>query len=182
MQTTNHKYTPADITPAIKTAAAAVLMARAIAEVERERMDKLDRELLAEIPCHVSQKIIDLHDKHGDTEAVAKWEACGRRITNLKDAFLMDDDDAKVYYAERQRRINAMGYQLPDGHCPALVAENTQRDAEHCLVECAQEVFGVTFDQLLSSGLDTLHKYIDLLVKLVVNLPDFKNPLTQKAP
>lgn len=173
--------TPADITPAMKTAVNAVLMAEAIYLTERERMDKLDRELLAEQTYHVDQKMIDLETKHGATEALAKWEACGRRITDPDDSFLMDAADAMKYYAERQRRINAMGYKLPDGHCPALVAKCTLLDAERILVECAEEVFEVTFDQLPSAGLDKLKQYIELMVTLVVNLPDFKNPLTGKS-
>jgi hypothetical protein len=154
------------ITPAIKSAVNAVLMARVFAQVEREKMDAVDREIL---------KCEYLTDK--------KWEPHMpvHRITDPKELHFMDEDDWKDYYAERQKRIDAMGYKLPVGHCPALVAESMQTKAEHVLVECAEELFpGVTVNKILCSpkGLDRLKEYLDLLIKLVVSLPDYRNPLT----
>ena len=112
----NRVVTAADVTPAIKSAVNAVLMARCIAEVEREKMDKMDEEILQ------AEYFISEH-----------WEPeiPRHRITKPKEAYLMNDEDAKDYYAERQKRINAMGYKLPDGHCPALCAELVQSTAEH---------------------------------------------------
>jgi hypothetical protein len=160
------KLAASDITPAIKSAVNAVLMARTLAAVEREKMDKVDRAILE---CEY------LTDK--------KWEphVPVHHITDPKELHLMREEDWSDYYAERQKRIDGMGYKLPSGHCPACVAENLQIKAEHILVECAEKLFpGVTVDRILCgpNGLERLKEYLDLLIKLVVNLPDYRNPLT----
>jgi len=148
----------------------AVLMAKAYALCERERMDKLDTELLQKFPIYSA-------GKHGRPV---------ERITNGKDMFLADLDSADVvfHYAERQHRINEMGYKLPDGHCPACVAEELQRAAERLLIDSAVEYFpDVTFDKIMQAPncIENLRKYIKLLCGLVVNAPGYKNPLTQKV-
>jgi len=165
------KLSAADITPAIKSAVNAVLMARVLATCEREKMDKLDREILAPCPSYTSDE---------------KWNTGPHaipvhHITDPKELHLLKESDWEDYYAERQKRIDAMGYKLPRGHCPACVAETIQREAEHLLIECAEELCpGVTLDKILCAphGLERLKEYLDIWIKLVVNLPDYKNPLT----
>jgi hypothetical protein len=52
------------------------------------------------------------------------------------------------------------------------------------LIECGAEMLGAKTPQdfntalLCAGGLEKRQEFIDLLCKLVVNLPDFRNPLT----
>jgi len=70
-----------------------------------------------------------------------------------------------------------MGYNLPKDHCPALTAESLQRDAEHLIVEVAADYFdGITVHKLICCGLEKYHKFIDLIVGMCVNHPDFEAP------
>ena len=158
--------TQADISPAIKSAVNAVLMAHCVVEVEREKMDKIDREIL-QVAYFTSEQWAPRMPRH--------------RITEPKENYLMNDEDAKDYFAERQKRINAMGYKLPDGHCPALVAESVLSDARRILIEVSVPVWGINPHQLLCAGMDKYHKYIDLICGLVVNLPGFKSPVKELA-
>lgn len=171
METKTTRPSVKDITPAIKSAVAAVLLAKKFAAVEREKINKVERDVLSGIEIWTSAKWGDRIPSH--------------RITNPADLYMADADSEPVkwYYEEMQKEIDAMGYKLPVGHCPALCAESLLRDAEHLLIKAAAPVFNVTLDQILCSkgNLENLRKYIDLLCGLVVSLPDFKNPLTGKA-
>lgn len=151
-----------DITPAIKSSVNAVLMAKVFAQVEREKIDAMNRDILTT-------------DVYLSTSSPQNQEKV--RITESQDSWLLCDADAKTYYAVRDFRIKQMGYDLKPGHCPALIAENVLTDTEHLLVEVAKPVFGVDLHDLLCAGMDKYHKYIDLLCKLVVSMPGFKNPL-----
>ena len=114
-------------------------------------------------------------------------------ITEPKHAFLMDEVDAADYHAECQARIQklyspkslaAMGWK--PGYCPALIAEHLQVQTEWLLIEAGGRMMGVDKPEemnnsLLCLGLEKRREFIDLLVGLVVNLPDFRNPLTGEA-
>jgi hypothetical protein len=65
--------------------------------------------------------------------------------------------------------------------CPALTAESLQNDAEHLIIDAVAEMIGDSDDlahNLICAGLDKYYQFIDLAVKMVVNMPGFKNPLT----
>jgi hypothetical protein len=167
---TDKKITPEDITPAIKSAVNAVLMAKAMALVQRERVDQIERRILAQATYR------------GMPEWIERG-LCPARILDPKETYMIREEDQEDYRAEWQIAIDALGYKLPRDHCPALIAEDLQRQAEAVLIEAAEPVFGVTKDQLFQSakGLENYRRYIDLLCGLVVKLPGYKNPLTGKA-
>jgi len=156
-------------------------MAMANAQVWRERIDTMERDILKREDGSPMFRTAEEHLKHGHKE---EW------ITDPKWAWLMSKDDFDEYYAECQFRIKNNGWQIAgecEGHCPALVAEHLQTQAEWALILAAEEFFpGVTNDKLLCGTQDTLglecrQKYLDLLVKLVVNAPGYRNPLTKQA-
>jgi hypothetical protein len=160
-----------DITPDIKSGVNAVLMTTALARAERERIDAIERDILSGAVYMADPDLLHRHENPKEY-----------RITEPKEVYLMKASDQKDYFEEWQVRIDKLGRKLPKGHCPALIAEDLQRKAEHVLIEAAEPVFGVTRDMLWCSanGLENHRKYIDMLCGMVVNLPDFKNPLTGK--
>lgn len=151
-----------DITPAIKHSVNTVLLAKAYAQTEREKMNAIDQSILMDAIYWSDPK---------------RTEGKKIRIIDPKDTWRLADEEAKDFFAERDIRILKAGYKLKPGYCPALIAENLLIKTEQLLVESAEPIFGVSLQQLLCAGMAKYHKYIDLLCSLVVKLPDFKNPL-----
>lgn len=136
----------------------AYLLALAVAQVERKRMDRLDTELLGEFK---------LHNQY-----------TGQLITKPNEAWMVDMKEAEPYHAERNRSIRAMGYRsVPDGYCPALVAENRVIKCETAML---QEIGRVAQSLVAFAGghvYGALRKNaIDLIVKLVVYAPGYEPP------
>ena len=169
------KLTEESITPGVKSSVNAYLMARARAEVMTEKVDAVYEDILTETPLYADLEM------RGHDEPF--------QILKPKDMYLSTDEDfcAEVY-AEANKRLREMGLKpddMPDGHCPALVAQNLQRDCEWLIIDNAAEMLGYDgkelHHKLLCAGLEKYHQFIDLVCKLVVNLPDFENPLKRRA-
>ena len=163
--------TKPQITQAVKSSVNAYLMARAYAETMREKVDPFYTEALA------------IHPIYTDLTTRANTEV--ERIYNREQMFLSEDDETcKEIYADVNFHLRKAGLKpdnMPDSHCPALVAEHLQIKTEHILIDAAAEMLGENGEfrhTLLCNGLGAYKKFIDLVVKLVVNMPDFKNPLT----
>lgn len=171
--------TKANITTALKTTVNAVLIAKASAKLMRSEVDKIQRAVLQECPLNLA----------------AEWKASGRanyplKITEPKHAYLGDDAEFKDFAAECGKRERAAGLKpdsMPDDHCPALVAEDIERQAIALLIDEAAVSLGFDMSgpdlrhKLLCLGLDQYNRFVDLVIGLVVNLPDFRNPLQKSA-
>lgn len=159
--------TEKDVTPAVKQSVSAYLLARVYAETMRDKIDEIQRQILSEIP------LINPKD--------------GQRITEPKYSWTCTDDELMLeYYAEcniREREAGLKPSDMEDDFCPALVAENILSDTRKLIFDAAAEMLDMDIDgkelhhRLLCRGLDEMKKFIDLVVGLVVNLPDFKKPL-----
>lgn len=150
------------ITHAVKTMVSAYLMTKAHAEVVRKKIDKINREILEECPIYA--------DKHGDEDR--------RQILESKHLYLCSDKALlEDFYEESHKRYTEAGFDVKPGYSPALIAENMLVNIEHQLIEAASKMFpGITVNKLLCAGLETYHKYIDLLCKAVINSPGFTKP------
>lgn len=138
-----------------------LLLAMTLARAERERVDKIERRVLAEGQYY-------------------GWRHEGEqyRVMEPKDFYHMDNQSAEAYQARLQSIHQAQDPTLPEGHCPALVAERWQTEAEWALIEAAEPLFDITNNQLLcaAGGLERRQKYLDLLIGMVVNSPGFQPP------
>jgi len=171
------KLTPQDMPQSVKSAVNAYLMARTYAECEKEKVDSIALELLTTAKYYTDPKFI--------TRARMK----SKHITKPKDAWMMTDSEHIDYLIDLKHALRKAGYEIEDikdepDHCykcPALSAEYLQTQAQWLIIDTAGEMLGETGDfqhKLLCAGLDKYHEFIDLVVKMVVNMPDFKNPLT----
>lgn len=173
------KLSEKDVTPAVKSAVNAYLMARAYAETMRAQVEPYYKKAL---------EIIQVYEDHtfGD-----RHKPTMKRIYDHNEMYLSQDEETcKEVYADVNFHLRKDGIKpdsMPDDHCPALVAEHLQLKTEWLLIESAAEMLGVDNpkefnDQILCArnGLEKRKKFIDLVVRLMVNLPDFKNPLTGK--
>ncbi len=168
------------ITQAVKSSVNAYLMARVYAEVQRERVDGIERGLLESAGYYTS----DQHQRY-EKEVV--------RITDPDKTWLLSEEDSQDYLLDVRFALEKAGYKIkstpgePEHSycCPALTAETLQTKTEHILIDSAAEMIGQNGEfrnKLLRHGLDKYNEFINLVVKMVVNAPGFKNPLTlQKA-
>ncbi len=160
-----------DISPHVSN----VLLAMVMAKAERERVDVIQRRILAE-----DEYTGRMHERseQGDVQY---------RITEPKDTYHMDDQSSEQYFARCDAEYKRAGYDLEPGFCPALIADSLKRDAEHALIDAAETHFpGLAVNKLLcgtadKNGLEALQSYLDLLIGMVVNSPGFRNPLTGKV-
>lgn len=144
----------------------AYLLAKCHAEIEREKMDAIDAEIL---------DYLDV--RYGDNHR----ERAGGRITDPKHSWLMADEYAGDYYAERDRRIREAGYSVEPGYCPALIAENLVRQTVRLLIDSAAEfVPGLTWDNCAGHH-KAADRAVELLVGLVVNAPGYTPPKIKGA-
>jgi len=132
------------------------LIAKAHAELTREKIDGIKREVL---------DFIDARDEEGN------------RITDPKSDYRLPEGAWRGYLDELHKRYVAAGYKVEQDYCPALIAEDVLRKAEHLLIDHAGPTFGFTVDNLICSGLKNYRKFIDLTVGLVVSRSDYRSPL-----
>ena len=155
-----------DITPGMKSSVKAYLLSRAYAETIRDAVDKIERKILEECPL-----TNDLEIKHGKP---------AREITEPKYVYLCDNDDLlQDYYDTVDFELRKAGLKPDDmkkDYCPALVAEHLQVKAEHLVIETTAEMLGEKdlIHKLLCHGMDTYRQFIDLVTKMIVNMPGFE--------
>lgn len=156
------------VNPTVVSYVKTYLMLRAYTEAMTERVEKIEAEILAECPIVIGNR----------------WNSprAGEPITKGNDLYLAgDDQDAEIqdFYAETNKRLRAQGIKpadMDDDHCPALVAHHAQIAAESALINASGEPLGVSTDNLWS--MEKRAQWIELVVGLIVNHTDFKNPLT----
>lgn len=135
-----------------------LIAARAVFEVEREKADALQRELLLA----------------GNYMPDASWPSSqdGERITEPKRSFLMGDADAKEYFAKLDAAWLAAGYTgLAPGECPALIAQCKLNEAERALIDAAEPITGIPADRIF---LEKRQRYVELLIGLTFSSPPKK--------
>lgn len=126
--------------------AKAVCLAKAFAQVERERVDAYIR------PIFDSYKF-----EYGPE--ITRRELTGR-IPSPKELYLVDDGpELAAYYADCDDAHRAHGFTGPKGHCPALVAEHLLCIAEGHLIDAAMPLFGI--EHVYG---DDRKRYLDLLI------------------
>ncbi len=167
-----------EITQAVKSSVNAYLMARTLAECEREKIDNIARKILESATYYTDVKFL-----------IRGRES--QRIIEPDEAWMLKTEEFHDYLIDLKKTMQDAGYKIKHTpgepeysyNCPALTAESLQRDTEHLLVEAMAEMMGEKDDlvhNLICAGLEKYHQFIDLTVKMVVNMPGFKNPLTGK--
>lgn len=153
--------TPPAITPELKSAVTTYLLALAYERTIRPTVERYQREILAEMAIPVAAKWVEM-----------KAERAGI-IVDPAHVYLAEDADADRYFdALEMAKVNAGFTDLPNGHCPLLVAETQTRLAGRVVIDASAYLFGESFSwhDMLCTGLDKYQQYIDLTVSLVVSL------------
>lgn len=158
--------TPDTVFDACHVPVNAYFMARTYAELMRERVDEVQRAILAECPLNMEPQWIE---RRGD-----------EKITDPSLTYLAVESGLKDYWAECNKQERELGIKpadMPDENCPALVAEHVQRQAEWLLLECGWAAIQKDDPDgwKLLYG-DNRKRFIDLLCGLVVNHPKYERP------
>ena len=165
-----------EITNGVKSAVNAYLMARTLAECERERVDK------------IANEILNTAKYYADSKFITRGRTSGR-ITENKDAWMLREDEHRDFLIDLKTALIKAGYKIKSKlnepeysyNCPALSAEHLLTQTGWLVVDTTAEMIGESNDfrdRLLCIGLKKYNEFIDLAVKMVVNTPGFKNPLT----
>jgi hypothetical protein len=156
----------------VKSLVSTWLLQKAYSEIVREKVNSVYADVLAEIPI-----FDDFQAKHKDYKSIG-------RILTVNDMYLSNDlESCNKIYIEVDKRLKEKGIKPLDmkwEFCPALTEESKLTDIEHKIIKLTGSPFGVTVDKLLMYGLDSYNKWIDLSIKVIVNMPDFKNPITNE--
>lgn len=145
----------------------AYLLATTNAELMREKVDTIAAEVLQ-------------NGKYFEEEKTRRGVVRGGdRITEPKNAWLMDDKSFKSYHAEMDKRERAAGIkpaEMDYDFCPALIAEDIQRKAVRIIIDLAGEIFEADDwgYSLLCAGGNKYDEFLELTVKMVVSSPKFK--------
>lgn len=143
-----------------------MLLAQAMAELKREAVDKIERQVLAE------------NNYEYDTEKWKSLEVSGR-ITEPKETYLMRDDHFLDYCAKVSAIHLANGFEdAAKGYCPALVLEHLLTQAQNLVLDVGSEGVGV---DLSAGDWETRNKALELLTKIVVNRPGYRAPKIPKV-
>ena len=161
--------TPKHLPQELKSAVDAYLMARALAETERAKVDAIQRRILETADYWTGPKMRTPGEQP-------------RPVKDPKDTWLMAESEFHDYLSDVRMELEKAGYEIQQQgehfwsyFCPALSAESLQRDAENLVIEATARMIGHAKPH--APGLETRQKFIDLAVGLVVNFPGFKSPL-----
>lgn len=88
----------------------------------------------------------------------------GNRITNPKNAWLMDDRFVDIYYPALSKAYRDAGFDIPADFCPLLMAEEAERQAIRKMNEMAMELIPAAqrFDVSKVYNLEDWHKLTGL--------------------
>jgi len=135
---------------AIREPARRVIELRRKAAVLREAVDKIKKVILAEM---------QLKDEDGNIvlNPDASWT-------------IEPEEDLLLFHSKLQKCVRQQiqgANELPDDHCPALVAESDLRDAENDLLRAICPFVGADPKQVMVAKSELRQKFIDLTLKLV---------------
>jgi hypothetical protein len=120
-------------------------MARAFAQVERERVDAY---------------ILPIFARYTFVDGLSRGERRGTPIEK-PDQLYMCTDEAGVaaYFEECDQAHRAHGFKGPKGHCPALTAETLLMRTEQALIDLAKPLTGI--DDVYG---DDRKRYLEILI------------------
>ena len=152
--------TPPTITPALKDAVQAYLLARAYTETIRPTVQTYQRATLAACKVRYDPKYADRIACDGEFITDPKWSWMGR------------DDEIANYWQSLHVAHLAHGFDVEPGYCPLLIAEHTEMQARWVICDEAEYISGLTRAQI-TINLDRFSHYVELIVGLVLTLcPD----------
>lgn len=111
------------------------------------------------------QKILNEHEWLFAEKYRAQF---GRRITCLRNDFMMSESDFARYYALcEHERIKAQLQIKDEGHCPLIDATTMLTNAQNALIEAMFPVTRMSLETLSSAPVGMRQEFIELTLKLL---------------
>lgn len=109
--------------------------------------------------------VLEKHQWHIASKWVGRRSETDRVILDPDHSYLLSENDFRTYMHETREQQKAAGLKTdsPD-HCPLLVAENLQRQAEWCLFDTMEPLTSIKGRDLYG---DNREKYLDLTLRLL---------------
>ena len=159
--------TKQDVTPEVIEAGYAYIAAKAVAQTVADTVGPIQAEILQTFELYN-----DLEVEHGLPR---------QRITDPDHVYLSNDEDkVMAYYAEVDRVLKSRGIKpqnMDADHCPILVAEDEQHQAEYALITAAARMMEIEEPEEFNNkllcqrqGLEKRQRFVELAAALVVNL------------
>lgn len=151
------------ITPELKEAVKAVIIARAYTQSIRPIIEDIQKTILNKFQYKYDPKYIDRRENLPEV------------ITNIKHTWMMNDKDAGHYYTELHNSYLLAGFQVEFSYCPLLIAESTERDALHLMVEASKYIAasqGLANEAMerLYYKLEWIKQYQEAIIGLVISI------------
>lgn len=126
--------------------------------------------------------IIEANQKRAMDAVKPKWSAefaemFGKTtdtvITDYKDLCNTDDTQAEMVFNLMDEYAKEAGFDVEEGYCPLLIAENEQRKAERQMIDAAKYITGLDHysPELWRNFPNTYNKYKENLLKFVNSAP-----------
>lgn len=134
----------------------AVCTAQAYAECRREQVNAYIRPIFDSFKFTVGEKF-------------ERTRKAGEPITDPERVYLCCDEElCKDYYHACDHAHRAHGFTGPDGHCPALIAENLLSIAQNALLDAGAKLIGIEGGSDSFWG-ENRAKMLDLLLGACLN-------------
>ena len=152
------------ITAELKNAVKTVLVAKAYTETIRPTIEKIKKDALLSKDFMISERWTN-HPSGRNAEV--------KRITDPKEAYLLNDEDANEYFAICHAAYIVAGFQVPAfGYCPLLMAESVERDALSVMVQASKYIvaplgFGEAEMERMTYKLEWMRQYEKATIGMV---------------
>jgi hypothetical protein len=115
----------------------AVVQAQAAAEVTREKVDAYVRPIFDGFGFNYCGPLVEKVNERGGENLL------GLPLPSPRELYLCEDPRVEEYFAACDAEHRRQGYDLPAGHCPALVAEHLLIQAQNALLDSGMALFGL---------------------------------------
>jgi hypothetical protein len=144
------------ITPELIEVAKLTFKAMAYCETIRPAIETEQKELLDFWKFQIAPEHIE---KGREPEIVITW----------KNAYLLDDTDSRILFAEYDIKVKQLGFNVKPGYCPLLIAENDIHKAEGLLIDASEYMTGISNKTFWTKTSGKMEHYKEM-VKLLLTL------------
>lgn len=141
-------------------AARKLFAAMAMVQTVKPIVEAYQRKILAANQWKIAPEFVER------PSATARGIEEGDVILEPKLSYLLDEEDAAVFFAECDKEAAAHGFKVKPGYCPFLIADSDRMDAERALVASMADVTKINNDNIWNLGFDKRREYLDLTMRL----------------
>ncbi len=151
-----------DMTPVVNE----LLVTRLIAERVKKQIDTWCASILATGEYRYADKWYEYRDDDGLPS--------DRILRDVKDTYLMHEEDSPRYYKLRADFVESAGWKCPRDYCPASMAESKCIECENKIISAMADMMNCP--QIRDAWGEHREQALELAIGLVVNLSSYRQP------